>query len=573
MHSIRRKRPMNTKKAIVAAVIIGLIALVIILGIRLLKVKVTKEYGNQDGSEIKSEQVAKGSISTTVSGSGILANEESSETTIPQSVEVTDIYVAAGDDVKKGDMLAAVNSTSVVETMSDLQSQIDELDQELDDLDSSTADETLTAGVGGRVKKIYAKEGTSLASTMYASKALLLLSLDGHMAVDIETEELSEDDTVTVVASDGTEYEGSVERVWAGVATILVTDDGTTYDDSVTVSFGDNKTVKGKLYIHEKVAVTGYTGTTATICVAENDQVIEGATLLTLENTDDTVNYQTILKKREALEAELQKLIVIFKEGAVYAKTDGLVTSITENEEDGTATTTAVVNTGSSKSGFGMEDSGLAAVSTTSSEDATDTIIAIAPTDKMSMIVNVDESQILLISVGQATEVTIDSWSEDETFAGTITAIDKVGTSTDGVTTYSATVEIDRTEGMLEGMSASAVITIEGKEDALLVPADAVKKTSSTAYVYTSYDDQTGEFEDMVEVTTGLSNGTYMEITEGLEEGTTVYYKKTSDTSNNFKRGNGFGEMPGGNMPDGNGRNSNRSGGTKSALGNFGTMN
>ena len=56
----------------------------------------------------------------------------------------------------------------------------------------------------------------------------------------------------------------------------------------------------------------------------------------------------------------------------------------------------------------------------------------------------------------------------------------------------------------------------------------------------------------MKEVVTGLSNSTYVEITEGLSEGETVYYTASGEESSfNFDRKN-FGNMGNGEsgMPD-----------------------
>ena len=118
---------------------------------------------------------------------------------------------------------------------------------------------------------------------------------------------------------------------------------------------------------------------------------------------------------------------------------------------------------------------------------------------------------------------------------------------------------LEKTEAMLAGMTAAASITIEGVDNALLLPEDAVRKTSATAYVYTAYDEESGELGDMVEVTVGLSNGSYIEITGGLNEGDVVYYMENEE---NMGMGDGRspfggdfdfgGNMPGGNMPGGN---------------------
>lgn len=542
MGSGRRKQPVKAGKVIKILCIIVIIALALFFAVRMMRSRVTEKFGNTDQEEVQSAKVTVDSISTTISGSGTLENEESDEISIPQSVDVKEIYVEAGDKVEAGDMLASVNSASVVDTMSDIQASIDDIDAQLSDISEDDSEDTITSGVDGRVKKIYAAEGTALADTMYENQSLMLISLDDYMAVDIDADTLAEGDSVTVTASDGTQYTGTVDSVWGGTATILITDDGTVYGDSVTVTYGDAKTAGGSLYIHEEVAVTGYSGTVSSVKVSENQEVSEGTTLLSLEDVSNNANYQTLLEKRADLEEDLQDLIVIYKEGAVYAQSAGLVTSITEQSDSGSVTTAL-----SAADVF----SGTSTSTVTESDDSSDTIIAVSPTDTMSMLVSVDESEILSLSVGQEAAVTIDAL-EDESFTGKITEIDKVGSSSNGVTTYTATVVIDRTDAMLEGMSASAKVTIEGKDDALLVPSDAVKKTSSTYYVYTSYDEETGELGDMKEVTIGISNGDYTEITEGLSEGDTVYYKESQE--NSFGFGNmDFGSMDMGSMPSGGG--------------------
>lgn len=546
MASSRRTKKMNTKTVITLVVVLLIVAVAAFFGIRALRSSVTKKYGGKDENEFKTATVTSGSISTTVSGSGRLANQDSDDITIPSSVGIAEVYVEAGDLVKKGDILAAVNSISVTESMADIQSQIEELDAELNRLEKTTVNDSITSKVSGRIKKVYASEGVTLASVMYENEALMLVSLDGYMAFDIDTTGFSVGSEVDVTASDGTVYAGRVESVWADKTTILVTDDGTEYGDTVKVKLNDGTTAEGTLYIHEKVSVTGYTGKITEVLVAENDVIEAKQQLLTLENNDNTVNYQTVLKKRETLENELQNLITIYKEGAVYAKADGIVTSISGSS--GTSgTMTASTSNSSFGSSFGNSMSGSFTGSTTSSSSS-DMVISISPTDKMTMVVSVDETEILSLSAGQEATVTVSSISE-ESFKGTITKIDKTGTSSSGVTSYSAVVEIDRTDKMLEGMSASALIIIEGKENALLVPSDAVKKTSSTAYVYTSYDEDTKEFKDMVEVTIGLSNGSYTEITSGLKEGDVVYYSaKKQNNGFNFG-GNGFSGFGNGDFP------------------------
>ncbi|MBE5955166.1 MAG: HlyD family efflux transporter periplasmic adaptor subunit [Lachnospiraceae bacterium] len=548
MSSVRRKLPLDKKNMVKAALMITAVLAAILILITVLRSKVSSRYGQEDESEILTANVTMGNISTTVSGSGTLSNDETENITIPGTVELTEVYVNAGDTVKKGDMLASVNSASVIIAMNEIQEQLNELDKELADISSEEAEDKIMAGVSGRIKKIYTKKENTVADVMYENQALMLISVDGYMAVDVETDALSVGSSVTVKDSDGTKYTGTVDSVWGGKATILITDNGTVYGDKVTVSLGDDKTAEGTLYIHECVKVTGYAGTVSSVNVSENQKISKGKTLLYLDDVSGTVNYASVLEEKETYEKQLQTLIKIYKEGAVYAQNDGVVTSVTE--VSGTTVTTTTASSG----GFGGNNNMSTAVTTLEEDETQDTVIGIAPSDYMLMSFSVDESDILSLTVGQQASVSIESLGDD-TFSGKVTKINKEGTSSNGVTSYSASILVERGEGMLSGMSASAVIMIEGKENALLIPEEAVNRTSSTAYVYTSYDEESREFGDMVEVTIGISNGNYVEITGGLEEGDTVYYQESqSDEFGNFGGFGGGMAMPGGfggDMPGG----------------------
>lgn len=342
---------------------------------------------------------------------------------------------------------------------------------------------------------------------MYEHGALALVSLDGYMAADIETDALAAGDSVTVTASDGKAYTGTVSEVSLGTATILVTDNGTVYGDTVTISSADGETLgTAELTIHDELKVVGYTGTVSKISVTENSAVCSGSKLFTLTDTAKAASYQSLLSQRGEKEETLEQLICIYKEGALYTTLSDTVKQIS-------------AEVGSTESGQ---------------------YFSVSPDTTMSMSVNVDESDILSISVGQSAIVSVDS-IEDQTLPGTVTAIDKIGTSSGGVTIYTATITIQKTDDMLSGMSASATVTIEGVEDALLIPADALNKTSSAYYVYTSYDESTDELSGMTEVTVGITNSKYAEITSGLSEGDTVYYTEQQTDSFSFAGMGDFG--------------------------------
>lgn len=506
----RRKR----KIIITVVSIVLVLAMIAVVGVSFLQRRVREQFASSRG-EVLSYEVTTGSISTVVSGSGSLTDVDLNSITVPEGVEITEVKVKTNQAIAKGDILATVDMASVISAMADLQTQIEDLDEQLSDAEDDAASTTIYAGVTGRVKAIFGEAGASVADVMYEHGALALISLDGYMAVDIETDALTVGDGVTVKLSDEEEITGTVESVVGGKATILVTDNGPEYDEAVTV-LNDEDTVlgTGNLYIHSALKVTGYAGTIASVKTSVNEKVSDTTRLFTLEDTDYSANYNSLLRERADLEATLLELLTIQRDGAVLATADGSIYSVDY------------------------------------SDDAAAAVVTLSTDEKMSVTISVDESDILSLELGQTVTVSVPSVSDEETFAGTLTEINRTSSSSG---TYSAVIEVEKVEGMLSGMTASVSVRIEGVDDAILIPIEALHKTSDGAYVYTSYNEEYQEYGGKVDVVTGLENSTYVEIKSGLRVGDTVYY---TEQESGFSFGNmpgGFGNMPGGNggqMPD-----------------------
>lgn len=493
--------------------------------------------------DVQSYTVAPGTIHTLVSGSGVLEQVDEEDVTVPAGVEVDEVIAEAGDAVAKGDLLAKVDMASVVDTLSSTQDQIKTLDKKINSAKSDTASTSVTTSVGGRVKKIYAQVGDNVVSSVTENGALALLSVDGYMAVDITAEGCTRGDAVTVTLSDGTAVEGTVESATLGTVTVLVSDNGPAMDEQVTVADAAGKTLgTGKLYIHSPVAVTGYVGTVKSISCKENANVTAGSTLMTLRDTKTSANFDALLRQRQDLEDTLTGLLTIYRDGAVLASQDGLVTSVEYDEDTVTS--------------------------------ATETqILTLYPKKQMTVTISIDETDILSLKEGQEAQITVSSVSDDA-FTGSVTSISKVADTSTGVTRYSAEVTLDREEGMLVGMTADVDVRIEGTENALIIPVDALHQNSASYYVYTGYDEAQKRYTGRTEVTIGMQNDDDVEITSGLKEGDTVYY--TEADSGGFgdfmvmpggMSGGMSGGMPSGNMGGGNGGGGRPSGGGPGGMG------
>jgi len=533
MEHKRRKKKIRASK-VIKIIVLLLLAGAILVGVTLyLKDRIKTKYAGNSDTGIKSVTVESNSISTTVYGTGRLEDDDIKTQEIPDGIKLSKVDVETGDTVKKGDKIASVDLSSVITAMSDTKADIDELDEQLKDIAEGEVDDTISSTIAGRVKKIYAEEGDDVSSVMAEHNALMLLSLDGYMALDLTDTSLSVGDKVKIITSEEKEYDGEVDEKNGDTVTILLTDNGPLFEDTVKVENEEGESIgSGVLYIHDPISVVGFAGTIKTVSVTENTKVKAEKKLFELEDVSYTANYEKLLSEREELEESLAELLQIYRSGEIVSDYEGTVRTIPDTEEE--------------KSGEVLNE-------TTNTEES-NTAFVVCPDKTMSVSVSIDETDILSLSVGQKVDVTVSSISED-TFSGVITEIDKTGESSNGVTTYAATVQIDKTEGMLSGMSASASITIESVDDALIIPLDALKQTSSTAYVYTTYDEATGTLGGMTEVETGISNSSYVEIKSGLNAGDVVYYQEKKTTnSNGFSVPGSFGDgsgFPGGNFPGG----------------------
>lgn len=530
------KKKRKRKLIRTVAILLVVIAVALVITVLTLRRNVDRRFAG-DAAEVQAYEVTTGTIHTVVAGSGVLTEVDLEEMTVPAGVEILDVLVDSGDTVAAGDLLATVDMATVMTAMSSLQEQLDDLDDDINSAKGEEASTYITAGVSGRVKRIFGEKDMEVSACMAENGALAVLSLDGYMAVKLEAGTLERGDAVTVARENGTVYTGTVESVINGEATVLVTDNGPAYDEEVTVLDAAGKTVgSGKLYIHSPLAVTGYAGTISRVAVQENASVGAWSTIFNLKDTSFSASYDSLLRQRQELEETLLSLLTIYRDGAVLAPMDGRISSVeyvSENEY-------------------------------TVDEDGNTNLLNLYPNLTMSITIGIDETDILALEEGQSAEVTVNSVSEDDVFDATVTEISKVANTTSGVTQYSAEVTLDRAEGMLPGMTADVDVKIEGVENALIIPVDALHQTSTIYYVYTSYDEESQQYGGRTEVTIGMQNDNYVEIQSGLKEGDTVYYVEQEEFGfffGGFANMGGMGGMSSGGGMSGNMGNRNGGGG------------
>ncbi|MCM1157791.1 MAG: HlyD family efflux transporter periplasmic adaptor subunit [Bacteroidales bacterium] len=715
---------------------VALLAVAAIAGFWLISKKsMGKEMGGQKQMEAV---VSTGTIKTGVSGTGTIAYAEEEEITLPADLTIDKILVSEGSSVTKGTLLATVDEASLALCLSEIEEAIGESDSTIAAELSSSAKQSIQAGIAGRVKKIYADEGDDIARVMQEQGALMLLSVDGLMAVKLDRAgSLSTGEEVTVKSGD-TETEGIVESV--DTEEMVITFDDDLFDDGEEVTVvSESGTVcgNGEAYIHQAIPVVGSSGTVSSLHVSLNSTVNSTAKLYTLDDSARSAEYLQAVAERERLVALLDSLISIQADGGITAPVDGMLETIgitassvsvsggkeiaaeelsagngglsltatseksagfmtlasvetvqpqnsqdsekktarmpeglkggageiigttsdmeyaetedaqtwipctdgrtqvaegiwyvryrktdgeaagmaimvkvtkeaareqdsvdkqeqkeeneeqkteeqkigekktteeagtTENQETGEEQTAAAPSslTGGGNaqvmaagSGTGKTEAG---DNTQASSVETVSAFSIANGDKMTVTMNVDELDIGSMKVGLSAEITLDA-AEGETFVGEITRVSGNASGGNGVAQYPVEVTFGKTEDMLSGMNASVTVIIEQAENVLTIPLAAVTDKGDKAYVYTGYDEATGELTGETEITLGLSDANNVEVVSGLTMGDTIYYRIADSQENNGDSGNrmnnfennGMGGMPGdmpGDIPGGSG--------------------
>ena len=288
--------------------------------------------GNDEGAKasILSGTVEKGEVSSVLIGAGTLAQQDGEKINIPSSVRIKKFLVSNGDSVKKGDDIAEIDRVTLMQAISDVQETMDYLREEMEDAKGESSTDKVTAQRAGIVKAVYAEKGDDVQSVMLKNGALAVISLDGLMSVEIETDkELSAGEKVKVTFKDKTEVSGQVKTYLDGVVKITFEDEGYTEGTKVTVTKEDGTKIgSGKIRINSRWNATAYSGTVSSVKISEKEKVSSGEALFSLENVSSTAGYDKLASQHRDYEELMLSLFEMYQSGTVKASVDGTVSGI-----------------------------------------------------------------------------------------------------------------------------------------------------------------------------------------------------------------------------------------------------
>lgn len=149
-----------------------------------------------------------------------------------------------------------------------------------------------------------------------------------------------------------------------------------------------------------------------------------------------------------------------------------------------------------------------------------DNVIQIVSTD-YQITANIPESDIAKIEIGDRVRMTLDAFSYDQLFEGTVHKIDPAETVVEGVIYYQVESHFTLAyEGVKPGMTANMDILTAEDNQALAIPLRALKYERDRIYVQ-KVDPQTQTLVE-VDVVLGIRDDQYVQILSGLVEGNEV---------------------------------------------------
>jgi HlyD family secretion protein len=149
-------------------------------------------------------------------------------------------------------------------------------------------------------------------------------------------------------------------------------------------------------------------------------------------------------------------------------------------------------------------------------------VMTLGDTTQVYVNGKVDEADIGNVYLGQPARIRVESFP-NKIFNGKVTKIAPLGVEKDNVTTFEVRVSIDNPSGELKAnMTANAEILIKEEKSVLSVPAQAViYDADKNASVFVP-DPKQKEGQRKIPVKAGISNGSRIEILDGLKDGDTV---------------------------------------------------
>ncbi|OGH91914.1 MAG: hypothetical protein A2534_00270 [Candidatus Magasanikbacteria bacterium RIFOXYD2_FULL_39_9] len=508
--------------------------------------------------------VSKGTLITSISGSGQISVINQVDIKAKAGGEVTGVYVKQGQEVKSGTILALVDAGDAQRSVRDAQTSLETAKLELDKILAPTDELTLLQAENSlaqtkeskqkaedSLKKAY-EDGFNTISNAFLAlpgvitglQDLLFSSTLSYSQANLDFYAgavKSYDDKVLQYRDDAyNTYQtarAAYDKNFQDFKSVTRFSDSNTIENTITQTYNTTRLIaeavksannlaqfyRDKLTEHNiepnSISATHLSSLNSYTSITNSHL----SSLLSIKQTiaDSQASIistaRTIQEKElslaktksgaETLDIRAKKIAIQQKEDALAAARQTLADHYVRAPFDGVI---AKVNI---KKGESLSSGG-----------AVVTLITKQHTAEVSL----NEVDAAKIKVGQKVNVTFDA-IDGLKISGEVAEIDALGTVSQGVVTYNVKIVLDTQDDRIKlGMSVSATITTAVKQDVVIVPSSAVKTQNGNSYVEMfdqpiqnpSSQGVTSDIPPRQQVVQiGISNDTETEIISGLKEG------------------------------------------------------
>ena len=435
-----------------------------------------------------------------------------------RELEVKQVYVNVGQEIAKGDPIALLDADSVNDIKADLQADVEDAKNTYDE---TAASQTVSDQTAEQNYKLYSLYGDTAQSAYDTTVATL------QDAVDSAQQDLDDaNDTLQDYQDQLTEDQTNLPTFKKALENATYTANGI---DKETAMYGwltaeDSRETAQELVDNTEDEIDDLTDEikAQNTKIAEYEIALESAKkayelgVIEAKATMDTHIFQN---------QNADTYLSVSKAQAALA-TEEAKDDLTQAQKKLSEFNSYIQN----NEIIAAENGVISAVSITAGDDlySNSDLITVNDYDKVTATVDVSEDDIDYAKVGAEAKVNIDAFP-DTVFDASVTDVgDANYDSSTGTTSYEVTVTLsgDLSE-LYSGMTAEVTFITKDTENVLYIPNRAVTREDGKSYV--KLKKATGSIITQ-EVTTGFSDGTNVEVKDGLSEGDTVVIESKVDS-------------------------------------------
>jgi len=498
--------------------------------------------------------VENGTIISSISGTGQISSLDEVSVKSKASGDVIYVGVESGDEVGVGRTLVMVDTTDAEKAIEDAKENLEDAQAELEKMKGITTEVGSIRGIKEKAQadldKAY-EDGFNNVSNTYLGLPTVMSGLQGILlsyayssgswnmdyyvnAVKVYDSKIMQyrEDAYTKYQAARSAYDQNFQEYKATnrssdekTIETLISD---TYDTVKTVADAVKSANNLIQFYQDTLTTRGYTPQTLSTTHLSNLNTCTGTVNGYLTNllsakttiqsdkeslieTDYTIEDQekAIEKLEEALEDTQEDL----ENYTIYSPSAGTITAVNVKKGDS-------VSSG--------------------------TIIATLVSKEEIAEITLNEVDVSNVKVGQKATLTFDALSEIS-ITGKVIEVDTTGTASQGVVSYGIKISLDTDNDQIKpGMSITADIITEARQNVLILPSGAVKSQDEYYYVQLVNIEDEQELQQLLSDTSGvvlselptaqsvkigISDDSSTEIISGLEEGDVVIYKTVSSSS------------------------------------------